>query len=470
LLIAGDVHPAGGIGDCHTLLFHSTDDGRSWSVRSGLTGVDENKGDEVALLETRPGELLCLLRDRQRKDIYRYWSRDGGRTWSERASIRDMLDCTLQRPFLTRVSDDVILLSGRDFGRKEVVAFVSRDGGRTFAERRTIDSYQGDGGYTAAVRLDDSSVRIVWYADRRATLNMPDVKAARLTIPARSVDASPLFSFGLVADVQYADKPDRPPRLYRDSLERLRECVTELNRHPLDFTIQLGDLIDGNIGPEKTREDLDRVMSEFARLDKRLYHVAGNHCLNAGREEIEEKLGLDRAYYDFTPDGVEGWRLIVLDGNDAGYGVLGEEQTAWLKQTLDAARRRNERVILFNHFAVLKKAAARHRMKTPEPLQSIITRSGCVVAYFAGHDHAGGYAEEGGIQHVTFHGMVESGWRNAYAIVYVFQDRIEIRGFGAVPSRRLALLAPALPKTAERGARAADRDRVTAPAAGSGKH
>ncbi|NLE38562.1 MAG: exo-alpha-sialidase, partial [Pirellulaceae bacterium] len=42
LLIAGDVHPAGGIGDCHTLLFHSTDDGRSWSVRSGLTGVDEN--------------------------------------------------------------------------------------------------------------------------------------------------------------------------------------------------------------------------------------------------------------------------------------------------------------------------------------------------------------------------------------------------------------------------------------------
>ena len=201
----------------------------------------DNKGDEVALLETRPGELLCLLRDRQRKDIYRYWSRDGGRTWSERASIRDMLDCTLQRPFLTRVSDDVILLSGRDFGRKEVVAFVSRDGGRTFAERRTIDSYQGDGGYTAAVRLDDSSVRIVWYADRRATLNMPDVKAARLTIPARSVDASPLFSFGLVADVQYADKPDRPPRLYRDSLERLRECVTELNRHPLDFTIQLGE-------------------------------------------------------------------------------------------------------------------------------------------------------------------------------------------------------------------------------------
>ena len=188
LLIAGDVHPAGGIGDCHTLLFHSTDDGRSWSVRSGLTGVEENKGDEVALLETRPGVLLCLLRDRQRKEIYRYWSRDAGRTWSTRESIRDMLDCTLQRPFLTRVSNDAILLSGRDFGRKEVVAFVSRDGGRTFAERRTIESYQGDGGYTAAARLDDSSVRIVWYADSRATLNMPDVKSARLTIPARSAE------------------------------------------------------------------------------------------------------------------------------------------------------------------------------------------------------------------------------------------------------------------------------------------
>ncbi|MBN2217265.1 MAG: sulfatase-like hydrolase/transferase [Pirellulales bacterium] len=260
---------------------------------------------------------------------------------------------------------------------------------------------------------------------------------AALPSESRPVDQRLLFSFGLIADVQYSDEPDRPPRAYRTSLDRLRQCVTELNRHPIDFTIQLGDVIDGNTSPEKTREDLDRVMSEFARLDKKLYHVVGNHCLNAGREELEKKLGLARAYYDFTPEGVEGWRLIVLDGNDAGYGVLGEEQTKWLEATLAKARQRGERVIVFNHFALLKQAAAHSRMKRPEPARSMLGQSGCVVAYFAGHEHAGGFAEDRGIYHVTLQGMVEAPEQNAFAIVKVFDDRIEIEGFGKVPSRCL---------------------------------
>ncbi len=28
----------------------------------------ENRGDEVALMEIRPGEFLCILRDRERRD------------------------------------------------------------------------------------------------------------------------------------------------------------------------------------------------------------------------------------------------------------------------------------------------------------------------------------------------------------------------------------------------------------------
>jgi len=259
----------------------------------------------------------------------------------------------------------------------------------------------------------------------------------------RPVAQRPLFSFGLVADVQYGDMPDRPPRFYRTSLDRLRQCVTELNRHKLDFTVQLGDIINGNTIPEKTPEDLDRVLAEFARLDSRLYHVVGNHCLNAGRELLAKRLKLQRAYYDFVPEGVEGWRLVVLDGNDAGYGVLGKEQIRWLETTLAKAKSRGERVLLLNHFALLPKAAARSRMKSQEPVRGIINRSGCVVAYFAGHEHAGGYAEDGGIYHLTLQGMVEAPGRNAYAIVDVFEDRIVVRGFGAVPSRTLPLKIPA---------------------------
>ena len=39
-----------------------------------------------------------------------------------------MLDCTLQRPFLTHLGDRTYLLSGRDFDRKQVVAYLSLDG------------------------------------------------------------------------------------------------------------------------------------------------------------------------------------------------------------------------------------------------------------------------------------------------------------------------------------------------------
>ncbi|NLE38559.1 MAG: hypothetical protein GX621_11090 [Pirellulaceae bacterium] len=264
-------------------------------------------------------------------------------------------------------------------------------------------------------------------------------------------DASPLFSFGLVADVQYADKPDRPPRFYRASLERLRECVTELNRHPIDFTIQLGDLIDGYSSPEqsqagsdavKSLRDLERVLPELARLNMKLYHVVGNHCMRVGRETLQERLGLTTAYYDFVPESVSGWRMVVLDSMGIEYGELGKEQTEWLEATLAQAAKRNERVIVFNHFPLLKETTTRYDtifLKNQPAIRNILDRSGCVVAYFAGHDHAAAYAKDLGIHHVTFPAMAEAHKTNAYAIIDVFDDRIEIRGFGNVPSRTLRL-------------------------------
>jgi manganese-dependent ADP-ribose/CDP-alcohol diphosphatase len=270
-----------------------------------------------------------------------------------------------------------------------------------------------------------------------ALAQSPSVAPSPPAAPSCPAAECPLFSFGLVADVQYSDEPDRPPRAYRTSIDRLRQCVTELNRHPLDFTVQLGDLIDGNTTPEKTQDDLDRVLCEFARLDTTLYHVLGNHCLNAGRDVLRKKLDMDRFYYDFAPDGLKGWRFVVLDGNDAGYGILGSDQIKWLETTLARAKQHDERVIVLNHFALLKQAAARSRMKKPEPVRGILNRSGCVVAYLAGHEHAGGYAKDHGIHHVTLQGMIESAPRNAYAIVDVFNNRIVLHGFGAVPSRTL---------------------------------
>jgi len=245
------------------------------------------------------------------------------------------------------------------------------------------------------------------------------------------------FSFGVIADIQWGDKETAGERHYRDALDKLRECVDGLNGRDLAFTIQLGDIIDGNTTPEKTISDLDRVLEVYNGLSMPKYHVVGNHCLTASEEILHQKLKVDRFYYDFIVPTAEGWRFIVLDGNDAGYGVLGGTQLEWLKSKLDQACVDKEKVILFNHFALLESAAPHHRMKTPEPVEDWINESGCVVAYFAGHDHAGGYACQNGIHHITVKGMVEAPVKNAYAVIEVYSDKLVEVGFGKEPSRTL---------------------------------
>lgn len=248
------------------------------------------------------------------------------------------------------------------------------------------------------------------------------------------------FSFGVIADVQAGDKDANKERHYRESFARLEECVSELNRHGLAFTIELGDLIDGN--GEKTVLDLDRVMEDYGKLTMPTYHVLGNHGVDAVRKMVRRTLESHVCYYDFVVAAGEGWRFIVLDGMDAGYGVLGSTQLEWFKAKLDRARDAQEKVIVFCHFALLESAAPRHRMKEPEPVLGLINESGCVVAYFAGHDHRGGYAYEDGIHHVTIQGMVEAPVDNAYAIIEVYPDKLMEIGFGKEPSREMKVAGP----------------------------
>ena len=182
LLASDATFPASGAGNCHTRIHHSSDDGATWTVRSLLTQPEENKGDEAGLAETVPGTTLCLHRDRGRTDIYRFWSHDGGRTWSPRESIRDVLDCVLQRPFLTPIRDGVLLLSGRDYKRKRVVAYLSTDGGHTFGRRLEVDTFQEDGAYTTVAPIGTDVCLFIWYSDSHTVPLKPDIKSAVLTV------------------------------------------------------------------------------------------------------------------------------------------------------------------------------------------------------------------------------------------------------------------------------------------------
>jgi manganese-dependent ADP-ribose/CDP-alcohol diphosphatase len=129
----------------------------------------------------------------------------------------------------------------------------------------------------------------------------------------------------------------------------------------------------------------------------------------------------------------------VLDGNDAGYGVVSERQLAWFRAVLARSVARGERVICFCHFALLKEAARDHRMAKPEPLLEALDRAGCVVAWFAGHDHAGGYAVRNGVHHVTIKGMVEAPDENAYAFIELCPEHLREIGLGAECNRQMEI-------------------------------
>ena len=62
---------------------------------------------------------------------------------------------------------------------------------------------------------------------------------------------------------------------------------------------------------------------------------------------------------------------------------------------------------------------------------------GVAVAHLSGHYHAGGYWQHGGVHYLTFHGMVETMEDNAFAVLRLYPDRIEVDGYGHQPSYTL---------------------------------
>ena len=250
--------------------------------------------------------------------------------------------------------------------------------------------------------------------------------------------ADTLPAFGVVTDIQYGDKEGSVARDYRGTLRRLEQCVETFNRQRPDFVIQLGDLVDGY--PSNTvasARDLDAVLPIFNRLTAPTYHAVGNHCLNVGKEELGQKLGLTNFYYTFTVPSAKGWRFVVLDGNDAGYGVVSAGQIDWFRTTLAQARSAGEKIICFCHFPLLKEAAETHRMANSEAVLAELDASGCVVAWIAGHDHAGGYALRKGVHHITLRGLVEAPGSTAFARIELGADRLRETGFGNEPGREL---------------------------------
>jgi 3',5'-cyclic AMP phosphodiesterase CpdA len=266
---------------------------------------------------------------------------------------------------------------------------------------------------------------------------------------------------GVIADPQYADIPDRGTRAYRASVAKLGAAVEHFNSRPLDFCVNLGDTID------REWRSYDAILAPLAASRHRWEHVLGNHdfaLLDGEKTQVDARLGIAARHRYFDRPG---FRFVVLDtgavstyaslaGTEARQeavaelarvkarklpqaqdwnGAVGPKQLAWFEGVAADAARRGLKVVVFAHHPVAP-VGSYDAWDATEVLAAL-GRHRNVVAWFNGHNHAGGFAQVEGLPCVTFHGMVETPDRNAFATARFLADRVILAGHGREPSREL---------------------------------
>lgn len=275
----------------------------------------------------------------------------------------------------------------------------------------------------------------------------------------------PRLRFGLIADPQYA--PIEPNmtlnRYYAKSIDKLEEAIARLNAEDLDFVLTLGDIID------RDYENFDRILEVYGGLRHRTLFLPGNHDFSVAPEhlaKIHDRLGMPSPYYDFVCKGV---RVILTDGNDVSLFApppgdarrqeaearldalrtagaanaqtwnagMSAAQTEWLDERLKLAETAGEPAIVMGHYPLAP--ANDHNLWGAEEVAAMIADSPAALAYFCGHNHAGNYCLLNGTHFINMKGMVDTPDENAFSVVELFDDRLEIHGFGREKSRQLVI-------------------------------
>lgn len=269
-----------------------------------------------------------------------------------------------------------------------------------------------------------------------------------------------LISFGIVADLQYCNASPFKNRYYKNSIAKLKKVITHFNDRELDFVVNLGDMID------REWESYDKVLPLFDHFIAPVYQVLGNHDYEVSdnkKEDVPSKIGTDQ-YYSFL---YKNWRFIILDGNEVSTfanlpgtpnniqaekwlhkmkedqkingnfynGGIGKVQISWLKTALDNAAEKNEKVIIFCHYPLYP--PDKHNLLNNEELLSLLKNYKGVKLWLNGHNHKGNYGLFEDIHFVNVKGMVEGEDDMAWSIVKIFENRIEITGYGNEISARL---------------------------------
>ena len=268
---------------------------------------------------------------------------------------------------------------------------------------------------------------------------------------------------GIIADPQYADLDPNlvADRHFRRSLDKLREAVDHFNTQDLDAILVLGDIID------RGWENFEPALDILDGLKAQRILLPGNHDFLVEPDrlaDVHAALGMPAPYYETELKGV---RLLVTDGSEISLFAppegderrvvaerrlaelkekgapnahhwnagISDRQMTWIAERLADAEANGADVILLGHYPVYPPSD--HTLWDAEELAALIAGSSSALAYLCGHHHVGNYAERNGVHFVNFCGMVDTEHENAFAVLSVFDDRIEIAGHGREPDRRL---------------------------------
>lgn len=251
--------------------------------------------------------------------------------------------------------------------------------------------------------------------------------------------------FGMVTDAHYADADPLYNRYFRESVDKMTECVDFMNGQKLDFLIELGDFKDQDTPPDsqKTLAYLQKIESCFRKFEGPTYHVLGNHDVDSlSKEQFLENVtntGIEpvSTYYSFDR---KGFHFLVLDANFLADGTpynrgnfgwnetcVPEEELDWLRKDLAGTQLPS---IVFAHQQLGGLGVT--DIGNAEAVRDILQESGKVLAGFDGHNHAGGHNLIEGIHYYTLKAMVEGsgGENSSYAVVEITAEKnIVVTGY-----------------------------------------
>lgn len=278
----------------------------------------------------------------------------------------------------------------------------------------------------------------------------------------------PILRFGVIADPQYADLAANRAldRHFRQSLAKLSQAIGTFEGEDLDFIVTLGDLVD------RGWENFEAPLEIYRRSRHECLFLPGNHDFLVEPERIAEvydTLGMPSPYYSFVRSGI---RFIVTDcceeslfatvadparhasakarlerleaagaqnAKDWNAGISGRQFT-WIAGQLKAARAADQAVIVMGHYPLYPQTD--HALWDAGALAELLSGAPHVLAYLCGHDHRGGLEKAGHCWFFNAMGMVDTAEDNAFCVVEIHADRIEIRGFGREQDRSLPLSTP----------------------------